>query len=104
MTGRRKGKVRFWDVARGFGFLTPADGQADVFVHSKEFARSRLSSPKVGECYSFDLKLGANQKIQAYGLVLISRSDPMATNVGGAQPAAVFGQGAAAGNLSSGGQ
>lgn len=34
----QQGTVRFFDLERGFGFLAPDDGAADVFVHVSEVA------------------------------------------------------------------
>ena len=51
-----QGKIKTWISDRGFGFITPDGGDADVFVHAKEFERAGLGTPEVGERVSFDVE------------------------------------------------
>jgi CspA family cold shock protein len=53
----RIGTVTFYNEARGFGFIRPDDGGADVFVHLSAFTRSGLPTPMEGQRVSFDIEL-----------------------------------------------
>jgi len=47
------GTVKFFDTARGFGFIRPDDGSKDVFVHITAIQRSGLQGLKDGDKVSF---------------------------------------------------
>ena len=49
------GKVKWFDPAKGFGFIEPEDGGPDVFVHISTVQRAGLSTLNQGERVSFDI-------------------------------------------------
>jgi len=49
------GKVVMFDATRGFGFIKPADGGVDVFVHISAAERADIAELKVGDQIAFDL-------------------------------------------------
>jgi cold shock protein len=50
---RFKGKVKFFDNERGFGFIAPDEGGRDVFVHISSVQRSGLPHLDEGMALSF---------------------------------------------------
>ena len=50
---RLEGEVKFYDAFRGFGFVVPDDGGADVFVHASALARSGLDGLEAGRRVAF---------------------------------------------------
>jgi len=48
------GIVKFYHVARGFGFIQPTNGTSDVFVHATALERAGLGPLAEGEKVAFD--------------------------------------------------
>ncbi|KPE49084.1 cold-shock protein [Chryseobacterium indologenes] len=38
----QQGTVKFFNEAKGFGFITPSDGSKDIFVHSSGLSVSSI--------------------------------------------------------------
>jgi CspA family cold shock protein len=53
---RIKGKVKFFNVAKGFGFITPDAGGKDVFVHATALEFAGIAGLSEGDKVSFVLE------------------------------------------------
>jgi CspA family cold shock protein len=54
----RDGVVKFFNVDRGFGFVQPSDGGADVFLHVSVLTRAGLQTPRENQPVSFTTRPG----------------------------------------------
>ena len=61
---RTHGTLTKWNDDRGFGFITPAKGTADLFVHVSAFPRDGVR-PKLNELISFEVEAGPDGKQRA---------------------------------------
>jgi CspA family cold shock protein len=52
------GTVKFFNNDRGFGFITPASGEKDVFVHFSNIAGTGHKSLEDGQQVEFDVAQG----------------------------------------------
>ncbi|HXQ11193.1 MAG TPA: cold-shock protein [Caulobacteraceae bacterium] len=50
------GTVKWFNAAKGFGFIQPDDGGNDVFVHISAVERSSLGTLNEGQKLSFELE------------------------------------------------
>ncbi len=53
------GTVKWFNDAKGFGFITPSDGSKDVFVHHSAIQGSGFKSLAEGQQVKYDLTQGA---------------------------------------------
>jgi CspA family cold shock protein len=52
------GTVKWFNESKGFGFIAPADGSADVFVHFSAISGSGFKTLAEGQSVSFDVERG----------------------------------------------
>ncbi len=50
-----QGTVKFFNHARGFGFIAPEDGSKDIFVHASALENSGVASIDEGDKVTFDV-------------------------------------------------
>ena len=65
------GTVKWFNPAKGFGFIEPEDGSNDAFVHISAVERAGLSSLNEGQKVTYELQVGQNGKTSAENLSLI---------------------------------
>jgi CspA family cold shock protein len=53
---RITGTVKFFNTAKGFGFIKPEQGGADVFVHATALERAGIRTLNEGDRVSFVLE------------------------------------------------
>ena len=65
------GTVKWFNSAKGFGFIEPEDGSKDAFVHISAVERAGLSSLAEGQKVSYELQPGQQGKSSAENLSIV---------------------------------
>jgi len=52
------GKVKWFNADKGFGFITPEDGSADLFVHHSEIKTEGYASLDEDQAVTFEVGQG----------------------------------------------
>ncbi len=64
------GTVKWFNMAKGYGFIAPDDGSKDSFVHISALERAGISSLSEGQKIEYELQRGQNGKTSAENLKL----------------------------------
>ena len=64
------GTVKWFNPAKGYGFIQPEDGSRDVFVHISAVERAGLGTLNEGQKVSFELMSGRDGKTSAEDLAV----------------------------------
>ena len=64
------GTVKWFNPAKGFGFIEPDGGGEDAFVHISAVERAGLSTLQEGQKVNFEIQPGRNGKSSAENLTI----------------------------------
>jgi len=62
------GTVKWFNATKGYGFIQPSEGGADVFVHISAVEQAGLGTLKEGQQVNFEAVRGQKGKVAAENL------------------------------------
>ena len=65
------GTVKFFNAAKGFGFISPDEGGTDAFVHISAVERAGLQTLRDNQRVTYDLEPDRNGKQAAGNLSVV---------------------------------
>lgn len=70
VSNREQGTVKWFNAAKGYGFIARANGSSDVFVHHSEIQADGYRSLNEGQQVEFTVEQG-NKGLQATNVVIL---------------------------------
>ena len=64
------GTVKWFNATKGFGFIAPAHGSKDVFVHVSALERAGIRQLNDGQAVTFNMESDRNGRESATNLAL----------------------------------
>ena len=64
------GTVKWFNTTKGFGFIAPANGGKDVFVHVSAVERAGIRQLDDGQAVTFDIEKGRDGRESAINLAM----------------------------------
>ncbi|ROR22944.1 uncharacterized membrane protein YsdA (DUF1294 family) [Comamonas sp. BIGb0124] len=84
---RHHGKLISWNDDRGFGFIRPAQGGTDVFVHIQDMDTIGGERPSAGQAVSYEMASGVRGKPRAARVAVAGSRNPASRAGARAAPA-----------------
>ncbi|MBT3305337.1 MAG: cold-shock protein [Alphaproteobacteria bacterium] len=78
------GTVKWFNRAKGYGFIEPEDGEKDAFVHISAVQNAGMETLDEGQKVQYELVEGANGKTSAENIVDMGQGDAPAADAGDA--------------------
>ncbi len=68
------GTVKWFNSAKGYGFITPDDGSDECFVHVTAIQSSGIKQLEENERVEYEMEEGRNGRMVACNLTLLEKS------------------------------
>lgn len=65
------GEIKWYDAARGYGFVVPANGGRDVFIHVRAIEQAGLTTLTKGQVVQYEAIQGRDGRVSAENLKLV---------------------------------
>lgn len=72
---RYQGKITTWNDSKGFGFIAPNGGGAEIFLHISGFSQ-RMKRPSVGDLVTYETEAGGDQRAAAIKVLFVEVGTP----------------------------